>query len=106
MSKDLQSVLARLGVHGTDVFDDETSVPGNVQIYAALSALGTEKQLSALERCSTLGWEFKRLIIDDLVAVQLMNENCTCWVLPDGSLHRAPIGKKLCKLPMKWNELT
>ena len=67
----------------------------------------SDAQIAALTKCAKFGWKATKIVYkscDTGCALALCSGQTAAWMMPDGTIQRAPVGKKTAYLPKDWVE--
>lgn len=74
-----------------------------------MSYSATDEQIATFAKLYKLGWYIGKVVthrVTGKVAFAVSAVGCAAWVTPDGSLDRAPVGRKTAYLDNNWAENT
>ena len=67
----------------------------------------SEAQIVALTKAAKFGWKATKIVykpMEEVCAIALCSGDTAAWMMPDGTIQRAPNGKKTAYLPKDWVE--
>ena len=69
----------------------------------------TDAQMTALEKAVKYGWKVSKIVYsrdpsETTCALAMYADGTAAWMLPNGTIERAPVGKRSASLNKKWTE--